>query len=1030
MKQLLLFISLLCPFVASAQKQDKNVTTSLLKEEYNSRKVGYRPDRDYIVSTQIWDIKDGLSHRLITHIFQDSKGYIWLGTLKGLNRFDGYSFRSYFKEKDGLSFNDIGDVVEDSAENIWIKSRSTAELAILNTHTGKIKSYKSVEVPFRGFSKTLPDHSIIPDYWQNVYYKIEGNGYSKNQLSPVLPDSKFITATEKNTAWHLKSDTEIVETDFTGRLLRNNTFPIKIDTFYYYRTGWGIYAGNKKADRYFYIDTALQISEITDKLPKKDKSKDDVFFYTGVDDLVWYQGKLWSLSIGLIHDFSKDGIAPFSIHPGLAETRAGKVWLPTRFGIYGITITTNKFRKFLHKSSDSSYGVALRGLYPDGKKLYAALEDSGLYVCNDIKNCANFTKFFSCQYNAFTTIYKASNGNLFCGRRSRIYEVATNTLSIKEHAIPLGDGTNCWAITEIAKNKLLIGLERGLKWLNPVSSSVSEFNQYGRYRELENSFVLDFVRDRHGELYLCTNSGLYVYDNTKGIVSRYSSADSGAHFLPASEFQHLYQDKEDIYWLGTTSGLIRWDKAKGISRLYSRKDGLSNDNIYGVYEDKFNRLWMSSDNGIIQFSKATGTVRSFLKEDGIANNEFNRISHCKDAEGNIYFGSISGITSFNPDDFPAYLKESVSGAPLVITSFMQFDGDRNQLLDKTTDLLATNKITLNRNDRFFTVEFSLLNYTNQNQTLYYWKIDGFDTGWNIQRDRTIRLSRLPYGKMKLRIKAQEANGNWSKNELIIDLDVITPVYLRLWFIITAISVVLLIIIATYRWRLYLLTQENIRLDKVVKEKTNDLMHSLNQKEILLKEIHHRVKNNLQVISSLLRLQARTVNDDAARNALLESQNRVTSIALIHQKLYQNSNLDNVDFSKFANDLFSHIDNVYAKPDTKVKFVNNISNFLLKIDFAVPLALILNELLTNSYKHAFSNNPSPVIEIKFDKATDKFFLIYSDNGPGMPEGADPVSSRSMGAKLVYRLSMQINGKATFVNDNGLKCVIELNHTNDF
>jgi two-component sensor histidine kinase len=198
---------------------------------------------------------------------------------------------------------------------------------------------------------------------------------------------------------------------------------------------------------------------------------------------------------------------------------------------------------------------------------------------------------------------------------------------------------------------------------------------------------------------------------------------------------------------------------------------------------------------------------------------------------------------------------------------------------------------------------------------------------------------------------------------------------------------------------------------------------LNQKDLLLKEIHHRVKNNLQVISSLLRLQARSVDDQGARNALIEGQNRVASIALIHQKLYQNEDLDKVEFSKFVDDLYHHLEGVFNSDARHVKLVNKIPICFFDIDRAVPLALILNELFTNSYKYAVAGNPHPQISVSITQSPEHTTLEFADNGPGLPALLLTAPPVTLGLKLISRLCTQINARVSYHNNNGLVCVIQ-------
>ncbi len=201
------------------------------------------------------------------------------------------------------------------------------------------------------------------------------------------------------------------------------------------------------------------------------------------------------------------------------------------------------------------------------------------------------------------------------------------------------------------------------------------------------------------------------------------------------------------------------------------------------------------------------------------------------------------------------------------------------------------------------------------------------------------------------------------------------------------------------------------------KKRSDLL--LADKEILLKEIHHRVKNNLEVISSLLELQAETMNDNKAKAAVLEGQSRVQSIALIHHKLYRDDDVALVEFKSFVNDLFKQVEGVFKKTGMPISFLLEAEETKISIDAAVPLGLILNELLTNSFKYAIKDDKLNTIHIILNKQpiNDSFLLIFKDNGPGMPANFQIAQSTSLGMKVIQLLTKQLGGKLNFYNDEG-------------
>jgi two-component sensor histidine kinase len=205
-----------------------------------------------------------------------------------------------------------------------------------------------------------------------------------------------------------------------------------------------------------------------------------------------------------------------------------------------------------------------------------------------------------------------------------------------------------------------------------------------------------------------------------------------------------------------------------------------------------------------------------------------------------------------------------------------------------------------------------------------------------------------------------------------------------------------------------ITKEKLKSDQLVIDK-----------EMLIKEIHHRVKNNLEVISSLLELQSEGIVDDVAKAAVIEGQNRVQAIALIHHQLYKTDDVAAVEFNSFVNELYKQIAAVFAKPNTEIIFEIDASETQLSIDAAVPLGLILNELLTNTFKYAISNTKQNIISIHLipSKEDGMNTLIFRDNGPGLPENFNVEKSLSLGMKVIHLLTRQLGGKLKYYNNNG-------------
>ncbi|HOI41215.1 MAG TPA: PAS domain S-box protein, partial [Methanobacterium sp.] len=208
---------------------------------------------------------------------------------------------------------------------------------------------------------------------------------------------------------------------------------------------------------------------------------------------------------------------------------------------------------------------------------------------------------------------------------------------------------------------------------------------------------------------------------------------------------------------------------------------------------------------------------------------------------------------------------------------------------------------------------------------------------------------------------------------------------------------------------YALAIQNKKADKEIKQ-------SLHDKKVLLREIHHRVKNNMQIISSLLNLQLNYVKEEKAVNVLKESQGRIKSMAMVHEKLYQSPSLTKIDLKDYVESLVSNIFFTYGTSTNHIISEVDVENIEIGIDTAIPCGLIINELVTNSVKHAFPENNGKV-KVKITSHHDDIQLVISDDGIGLPENLDYEKTESLGLKLVKSLVDQIDGHMTLVTNAG-------------
>jgi two-component sensor histidine kinase len=204
----------------------------------------------------------------------------------------------------------------------------------------------------------------------------------------------------------------------------------------------------------------------------------------------------------------------------------------------------------------------------------------------------------------------------------------------------------------------------------------------------------------------------------------------------------------------------------------------------------------------------------------------------------------------------------------------------------------------------------------------------------------------------------------------------------------------------------------------INHKNQLLQQLLTEKECLLKEIHHRVKNNLQVVMSLLESQADSLQDKAALSAIQESQHRVQAIVLIHQKLYQTESLARIPLNSYIEEVVAYLSDSYSLYQP-IRFDLHVEDIELDVTLAVPLGLIINEAITNAFKYAYPDHRSGIISLKLHRLEEASYqLIISDDGVGLPASYDPSRSRSLGMTLIHGFSRQLGAKLAITSPPGM------------
>lgn len=446
-------------------------------------------------------------------------------------------------------------------------------------------------------------------------------------------------------------------------------------------------------------------------------------------------------------------------------------------------------------------------------------------------------------------------------------------------------------------------------------------------------------------------------------------------------------------------------QTKKLNLFYEDKLKVS---IVGMVADNSKNLWINTFAGIVFLNPSTKKMHRYTTKDGVNELEGNRFSTYKDPEGAIFMGSYKGLSYFNPNDL------SVSNIHVQphFTSISYFDAQENRWKIHTSPhfLKHVKAIKLPSEYQRFSATMSVFGQMDSDDVKYRYRLLDYtnNSEWfTSYSGKEILFANLAPGNYTLQVEAYDSSEN--KIGETIELKIISDkIFYKTWWFIFLLFIVassiIIYIFYQYKGKQILYAKNEIALGEA-KIKT----------EMML-EIHHRIKNNLQIISGLLGLQMLNSSNEELKLNLQDSQSRIESIAGIHNLLYNSSNFEALSFKENVKNIIAYYKTLFP---IKVKYNLNLDGTILSIDKATPLSLLLNELINNSNKHAFAKIENPEITIKFTKKDKNYLFEYSDNG-NFKKGI--VKKESMGMKIVNMMIKQLKGDLKIKETNGFSLTL--------
>lgn len=943
-------------------------------------------------NTVQFSIAQGLPQSQVNNILFDSRGLLWIATSGGgLACFDGQNFKT-IDENSGLAGNIVHDIVEGMDGKIYTVS-SWGGISIIN------KNRLEKVIPYPEDIKAVT--AIEKDGYGTIW--IAGNSLSyldQDELKVVLVeianpvvgpaniramgDYLFVSANDKVFVVDVVAKKLLYTKSFDFEI--NVTLPISSKT---------ILIGSSQKG--LYIDEDGQLEEI--KLSEKtDENLGITDIYKEGENKYWittHNGVYHIVGDSIVELRNQLGIETFDCTTICFDAQ-GNAWLGTKGeGVVSIVNTPFSYYnevKGLNKSDNFPILEDSKG------RLWVGNNEEGVFIY-DGKTVEQLNTSFGLPDNKVRALCEW-NGYVFVGTSKGLCSIDGQN---KLRLFPEFEGVYIKTLYKGTNNKLYIGTVSNGIW------QMTEDLQLNRLFSESVATVSAIAQKKSGELVIGTSIGCAFQLDDK-VVYNYEG-------LINSYIGNIVLDRNGKIWVGTDREIGRLDGQKFQS--FTEKDGLTSGLVYIFYADEKGFLWVGTNKGLDRITLDNQSniikIKQYGYAEGFKGIEVNAKGVFENQKGEIYFSTVEGIHKY----MPRYDYNFSYNTPVFISDvklFLEpFDFTSNG--GSTNWFNIPNSISLDHSQNHLTFEYFAVDYLNPEGVEYTYMLEGFDKKWSPPTEsRYAVYNNLPSGQYVFKVK--QAGNDFSQ---IASIKVYVknpppPFYRSIWFLLICLVAFALVIYYFTEYRTSKLKNQQAYLEAKIEERTMEIMESEKEKTVLLQEVHHRVKNNLQIIISLFRLQSHFTDNEEALDLFRNSQNRIRTMSKIHEKLYETKDLSKIEVKNYIIEL---VQDLVASYDiqNQVQIKHDISNCNIVLDELTPLALIINEIITNSLKYGLKDLENPVISITLiQNEIGMTELTIADNGPGFERDIWD-NHESMGIELIKTLTEQLNGKISLSFENG-------------
>ncbi len=766
-------------------------------------------------------VKEGLSQSTVNSIVQDHEGFLWFGTMNGLNRFDGYNMKVYYNDLDdqkSLSHNYILTLFVDSQGVLWV-----------GTDGGGLCRYNMKTDDFTCFRHNSDDPNSISNNWILKIYEDSSN---KMWIGTSNGLNKFDKRTNQFKVYWNKSGKEDLSCNVIRDIIEDKSESLLIGTKV------GVYEFNlikNDFDSNKYLlnsDTSTPPTQIRMLVESQPGT-----FWVGIDSLDKESGGLYLL------DTKNKKIHMKRLFPNIKrvwtvlKASDKKIWVGSRGGgLFKIegkkrthyqvdfnfpeSIKSNRIRSVFEDRSGiiwiGTVGAGVQKIDPEKGKFSSAIlfpksdtyltaafsrENSGTIWVGTNKGILKYVqkgeeilpidnKLIKTEdiFGSVSSIYEDHKGILWVGTVDEgvfCYDPRPKTFVHFRNAKEEPSSLSHNYINVVYEDSL------GVIWIGTQGGGLNRFEREkkvfirlpGRNNGLADSSVKSIYEDRKGRLWIGTrNGGLNLYNRKTDSFTAYRHQISDKNSLSHNFVNCIMESESGTLWVGTDGGLNKLISGKQFIR-YTKKNGIASNIIHGILEDGNNKLWLSTDKGISRFCPKEEKVKNFSIDDGLLTNVYRQMANFKSKEGKMFFGGKKGFNFFYAED----IKNNPYIPPVKLVGIKKYYKD----IDLKKNISEIKLLQLDYKESTISFEFSALNYSNPSKNQYSYFLEGLDNQWiDLGTRRDITFTNLDPGSYMLKVRGSNNDGVWNNEGFELKL-IITPPFWKTWWF-TILSAVIII----------------------------------------------------------------------------------------------------------------------------------------------------------------------------------------------------------------------------------------------